>query len=135
MGEVYDQYSENLTFPMHFFNNSTLPTYQFKFLKKNCQIQVPRKNQLGLNSSQFQSDRLVTSRFSECAVINGKDLVSLRCIKGRKEEKRDFSLLPKRLSARQIAFPYNFFARINISGDWVRVYQSDKPLNFPQFGI
>ena len=53
--------------------------------------------------------RLVPSRFSVCAVINGKDLVSSRCVKGRKEE---FSLLPKRLCARQIAFPYSF-AKIN----------------------
>ena len=33
--------------------------------------------------------RPVPSRFSVCAVIYGKDLVSLRCIKGRKEEKRE----------------------------------------------
>ena len=42
-------------------------------------------------------------------MINGKDLVSSRCIRGRKKDKR---LLPKRLCTRQFAFPYSF-ARMN----------------------
>ena len=45
-------------------------------------------------------------------MIDGKDLVSSLCIKGRKEEKREatslFLPLPKRLCARQVAFPYSF---------------------------
>ena len=44
-------------------------------------------------------------------MVDGKDLVSSRCIKGRKEEKREtmslFLPLPKRLCACQIAFPYS----------------------------
>ena len=54
---------------------------------------------------------LVPSRFSVCAVINGKDLVSFRCIQGRKKNakrRQFFSLLPKRLCARQTAFPCSF---------------------------
>ena len=57
--------------------------------------------------------RLLPGRFSVWAVIDGKDLMSSRCIKGRKKEKRTVtghvsSLLPKRLRALLIAFPYSF---------------------------
>ena len=52
---------------------------------------------------------MTSSRFSVCAVMNGKDLGF-----------RIFSLLPKQLCARQIAFPYSF-ARIN---KWRTGYES-----------
>ena len=38
-------------------------------------------------SKNLYCTRLVFSRSCVCTVINGKDLVRLRCIKGRKEEK------------------------------------------------
>ena len=55
-------------------------------------------SQSGQIHASLSSIRLVPSRFSICAVIYGKDLVSSRCTKS--------------LCARQITIPYSF-ARIN----------------------
>ena len=56
-------------------------------------------------------------------VINGKDLVSSRCIKGRKKEKTRSHFSPFFSSSfAQVNFPFHI-PFIAISGDWVRVWR------------
>ena len=55
-------------------------------------------------------------------VINGRDLVSSRCIKGRKKEKREVTFLPSSQVPLRVNFPFHI-PFIAISGDWVRVWR------------
>ena len=58
-------------------------------------------------------------------VINGRDLVSSRCIKARKKEKCHFSpFFPS--SFARVNFPFHI-PFIAISGDWVRVWRRLPP--------
>ena len=68
---------------------TTIRQKKKKTIQRNRKQRHRESNPVYLHALRASNSSTQTRRFSVCAVIYRKDLVSLRCIKGRKEEKRE----------------------------------------------